>query len=181
MLTKTGLLGVMCALLCAACGQTAMQSAQSRGKTNNSTTLASEPTATPAASAIPQNSPLKTQKEGTQSESKPQRIQFKRGQNTTVIEDTVITNTENSYLVSARAGQTMSVSIKSIKRARFADTEYDASFRIVNARSGEPLEKKESDQWTNSWRGQLPETGDYIINIVGMTDNTWYKLKVAVK
>lgn len=83
--------------------------------------------------------------------------------------------------MSARAGQIMSVSIKSVKRPRFADSEHDASFRIVNASTGVPLEKEESKQWRDHWRGQLPGTGDYIINVIGLTDNTGYTLRVTVR
>lgn len=100
-------------------------------------------------------------------QSRTQRIQFARGSNATTVQSAVVRGTRDTYLLNARARQTMTVSISSV--------ENNAVFDII-APNGQNLKTE-----TTSFTGRLPATGDYKIVVGGTRGNATYRLQVSIK
>jgi len=80
--------------------------------------------------------------------------------------------TRDKYLLSAKAGQTMTVGITSV--------EHNAVFSIAKPGGGFlPGATDEGD--ATKWRGKLPDTGDYVIEVGGTRGNADYSLTIAIK
>ena len=100
------------------------------------------------------------------------RVKFARGQNSTTIKGSATWGTSYIYLLHARAGQTLTVSVEGVP-----------VFRIVppGARNYEALEGADN---VKEWSGRLPRTGTYQIN-VGHADDAYadapYELKISVQ
>ena len=100
------------------------------------------------------------------------RVKFARGQNSTVIKGQATWGASYIYLLHARAGQTLTVSIAGVP-----------VFRVVppGARNYEALEGADN---VKEWSGRLPRTGTYQIN-VGHADDAYadapYELKISVQ
>ena len=109
----------------------------------------------------------------------PRRISFARGRNSAVVRGRWIRGTTAEWLVKARAGQTMTVKIKSTPKVDdrgkvIPGTENDATFDVVSP-SGKAFGVSGS-----VWKERLPESGYYSILIVGGHGNTHYVLTVTV-
>ena len=102
-----------------------------------------------------------------QPSSRTRRIRFTRSTSSAVVEDAVVRGTRDIYLLSAKAGQTMTVSITSL--------ENNAVFGIVAP--NQKLIKQEA----TSWSTKLSKTGDYRIVVGGTRGNATYKLRVEIK
>jgi hypothetical protein len=100
-------------------------------------------------------------------QSRTQRIRFARGANSAVVEDAVVRGTRDIYLLGARAGQKMTVSITSVEK--------NAVFDIIA-----PNQKMLKQEATN-WSAKLPTNGDYRIVVGGTRGNATYKLRVEIK
>jgi hypothetical protein len=100
------------------------------------------------------------------------RVRFARGSTTATMKNSVVRGTRDIYLVGARAGQRMTVSITSAER--------NAVFAIY-APSNDTLEGASEDQAVKNWSGELPESGDYKIEVGGTRGNATYTLKVTVR
>ncbi len=100
-------------------------------------------------------------------QSRTRRIQFARGASSAVVEDAVVRGTRDTYLLGAKAGQKMTVSITSV--------ENNAVFDIISPK--QKLLKQEA----TSWSTQLPATGNYRIVVGGTRGNATYKLRVEIK
>lgn len=100
-------------------------------------------------------------------QSRTRRIQFARGASSAVVEDAVVRGTRDTYLVGAKAGQKMTVSITSV--------ENNAVFDITSPK--QKLIKQEA----TSWSTKLSATGDYRIVVGGTRGNATYKLRVEIK
>ena len=100
-------------------------------------------------------------------QSRTRRIQFVRGASSAVVEDAVVRGTRDTYLVGAKAGQKITVSITSV--------ENNAVFDIVSPK--QKLIKQEA----TSWSTKLSATGDYRIVVGGTRGNATYKLRVEIK
>lgn len=100
-------------------------------------------------------------------QSRTRRIQFARGSSSAVVENAVVRGTRDTYLLGAKAGQKMTVSITSV--------ENNAVFDIISPK--QKLLKQEA----TSWSVQLPATGDYRIVVGGTRGNATYKLRVEIK
>lgn len=100
-------------------------------------------------------------------QSRTQRIRFARGASSAVIEDAVVRGTRDIYLLGARAGQKMTVSITSVEK--------NAVFDIIA-----PNQKMLKQEATN-WSAKLPTNGDYRIVVGGTRGNATYKLRVEIK
>ncbi len=103
----------------------------------------------------------------TQASSRTRRIKFARGANSAVVENAVVRGTRDIYLLGAKAGQTMTVSITSL--------ENNAVFDIIA-----PNQKIIKQEGT-SWSTKLSATGDYRIVVGGTRGNATYKLRVEIK
>ena len=95
------------------------------------------------------------------------RVTFPRGRTTAVIKDTVRLCTSHEYRLRARAGQTMTVHLA---------TGSKTSFTIWTPTGDTP----EGADGSKDWSGELPETGDYTINI-GTDATAAYTLEVTIR
>ncbi|MBD2185305.1 hypothetical protein H6S82_31290 [Planktothrix sp. FACHB-1355] len=100
-------------------------------------------------------------------QSRTRRLQFARGRNSTTVKDAVVRGTTDTYLLGARAGQTMNVSISSV--------EANVVFDVV-APNGTKLTEE-----ATSFSGELPATGDYRVVIGTTRGNGSYTLQVSIK
>ncbi|MFB2922202.1 hypothetical protein [Aerosakkonema funiforme] len=100
-------------------------------------------------------------------QSRRRRLQFARGSNSTIVKDAVVRGTTDTYLLGARAGQTMTVSVSSM--------EANVVFDVVA-----PNRTKLTEEETR-FSGELPATGDYQV-VIGTTGrNGSYTLQVSIK
>jgi hypothetical protein len=96
------------------------------------------------------------------------RIRFARGRSTAVLKDAVVRGTIDHYLLRASAGQTMTVRITSL--------EDNAVFEVFAPGSGRSISGNGTE-----WSGELPSSGDYVIDVSGTRGNASYTLQVTVK
>ena len=103
-------------------------------------------------------------------ESKPasRRVQFQRGSSAAVLRGKVSLSLPDTYLVGARAGQTMSVQLSSPQKA--------VKFTVMSPESTTLI----ADD-TRIWAGKLPETGDYYIIVRGDERGGTYAMTVTIK
>jgi hypothetical protein len=87
-----------------------------------------------------------------------------------VIKDAVVRGTRDRYILGARAGQTLIVHITSL--------ENNAVFDIY-ARGGKRV--LDGAQETTDWTGELPRSGDYVIEVGGTRGNATYTLEVTIR
>jgi hypothetical protein len=100
------------------------------------------------------------------------RVKFPRGRTSTVINNAVLREEVDQYILNARAGQRMKVDISSI--------EDNASFEIVRP----DKTRLSGADWADDakhWNGELPETGDYVIEVAPTRGNATYRLKVEIR
>ena len=98
------------------------------------------------------------------------RVRFKRGSTSAKVSGAVVRGTRDTYIVGARKGQTMTVSITSVEK--------NASFTISFAGGQEALEDA-SD--VTQWSGELTDDNDYEIEVGPTRGNSTYTLTVRVK
>jgi hypothetical protein len=94
------------------------------------------------------------------------QVKFARGRTTTVIKDTVRLCTSHEWVLRARRGQTMSVHLATGKKTSFT----------LQSPSG----TVEDADGVKDWSGELPETGNYVIN-VGTDATAAYTLEVTIR
>lgn len=100
-------------------------------------------------------------------QSRTQRIQFPRGRNSTTIQNAVVRGTTDTYILNARARQTMTVNISAV--------ENNAVFDIVAPN------RQIIRQGVTSFSGRLAAAGDYRIVVGGTRGNASYRLQVAIR
>ena len=100
------------------------------------------------------------------------RVRFARGSTTATLKNSVVRGTRDRYTLGARAGQKMSVLITSIER--------NAVFTI-HTPSGDTLAGAGEGEDASKWSGELPQSGDYMIEVGGTRGNATYTLKVTVR
>jgi len=98
------------------------------------------------------------------------RLRFPAGQSSTSIDSAVIRGEMDRYILGAKAGQSMKVTITSL--------EYNAAFQISKPDGGE-VPGATSD--ASKWSGTLPVSGDYVITVHGTRGNATYKLAIAIQ
>lgn len=101
------------------------------------------------------------------------RIKFPKGKSSATVSGAVIRGDRDTYVVGAKAGQTMTVRITSRER--------NAVFQIRDATNGEYLQDAGEADDATSITSDLPATGDYEIIVGGTRGNASYKLTVAIK
>ncbi|MEZ4662760.1 MAG: LysM peptidoglycan-binding domain-containing protein [Caldilineaceae bacterium] len=105
------------------------------------------------------------------SQDTTERIQFAAGATGTTVTGTVTDPAHRKYLVRAQAGQTMNVTLNSAQPT--------TSFSVVGVSGGQVL--KALGSGSNSWSGLLPQTQDYLIEIVTLEfSSTAYGLTVEI-
>ncbi len=98
------------------------------------------------------------------------RVRFARGRTSTVIKEAVVRGTRDRYILGARAGQTLLVHITSV--------EDNAVFDIYGPGGKAVLD---GAQETTDWTGELPRSGDYVIEVGGTRGNATYTLEVTIR
>ena len=101
------------------------------------------------------------------------RIRFAKGRSSTVISNAVLREDVDQYIVGAKAGQRMKVVITSL--------ESNAAFQISSPRNGGTLPGAGFDDDVTKWSGELPETGDYVIEVAPTRGNATYRLTVEIR
>ena len=101
------------------------------------------------------------------------RIKFAKGRTSTVISNAVLREDVDQYIVGARAGQKMKVEITSLER--------NASFDISKPRNEGTLLGAGFDDDATKWSGELPATGDYVIEVAPTRGNATYRLTVEIR
>jgi hypothetical protein len=107
-----------------------------------------------------------------------ERIQFKPGASSATVGGTAVGGEEKTYLVGARAGQTMSVKIT--ENSQYNDVVFhivapDGSFPMGT--NGEGVD--EQSEISTAWSGKLPKTGDYKI-VIGTIESKKANFKMLV-
>jgi hypothetical protein len=100
-------------------------------------------------------------------ESRTRRIQFRRNATSAVVEDAVVRGTRDTYLLRARRGQTMTVSITSLENNAVFDIQFPNGTIV--------------QQEATSWRGVLSTTGDHKIIVGGTRGNATYRMQVSIR
>ena len=100
------------------------------------------------------------------------RIKFQRGRTSTVISNAVLRDEIDEYILNARAGQKMKVDISSV--------EDNASFQITRPDKTQLLPGAAFDDDAKHWNGELPESGDYTIEVAPTRGNATYRLKIEI-
>ncbi len=101
------------------------------------------------------------------------RIKFPRGSTSTVINNAVLRDEIDQYILNARAGQKMKVDISSI--------EDNASFQITRPDKTQLLPGAGFDDDAKHWNGELSDSGDYTIEVAPTRGNATYRLKVEIR
>ena len=102
--------------------------------------------------------------------SKPayRRVQFKRGTSSTTLQGRASMTLPDTYVVGARAGQVMTVTLTASRSA--------VTFMLMTARTTDSLAND-----TRTWTGTLPETGDYIIVVDADERGGTYSMTISIK
>lgn len=103
-------------------------------------------------------------------ESKPayRRVQFKRGTSSTTLSGKVSIALPDTYLVGARAGQTMTVQLTAPGKS--------VRFLLMS-----PASRNLIADNSRSWTGTLPETGDYTILVDANARAATYSMTISIK
>ena len=127
-----------------------------------------EPTSTPklttGEATLPEGATVKPAMLISQ-KSRTMRVRFAPGASGATVKSSVVRGTRDTYLVSAKARQTMRVNISSV--------EGNAVFDIKG-----PNGRMIAQERTN-WNGTLASTGDYEIIVGGTRGNASYTLRVS--
>jgi hypothetical protein len=115
---------------------------------------------------------------GDNTETNGNRIRFKPGASSAIVGGTAVGGGEKTYLVGARAGQTMSVKIT--ENSQYNDVVFhivapDGSFPMGT--NGEGVD--EQSEISTTWSGKLPKTGDYKI-VLGTIESKKANFKMSV-
>ena len=100
------------------------------------------------------------------------RIKFAKGKSSATLRDAVLREEVHYYLIKVNQGQRMTVKITSLEK--------NASFRISKPSGGYVPGAGEMEEPTN-WNGNIPESGDYKIEVGADRGNATYRLTVSVK
>ena len=97
----------------------------------------------------------------------PIRVKFAPGTSSTVLDNSVVRGSRDIYLLGAKGGQTMNLSITSL--------EDNAVFDLVAPDGKTIIQEKTNESIV------LPETGDYQVIVGGTRGNATYQLQVEIK
>ena len=100
------------------------------------------------------------------------RVRFTKGHTSATYKGAVVRGTRDRYLVGARAGQLMTVRIRSV--------EQNAVFSIADP-AGQYMKGAGEEDDATDWTGRLPTSGDFAIEVGGTRGNAEYSLTVLVK
>ena len=101
-----------------------------------------------------------------------ERVRFAPGKDSAIVKGAVLRGERDRYIVGAKAGQTMIVTITSL--------EDNAVFEIGKPGGGE-FPGAASGNDATKWRGILPASGDYVISVGGTRGNATYSLSIVIR
>jgi hypothetical protein len=103
-------------------------------------------------------------------ESKPssRRVQFRRGASSATVQGRVSIELSDTWIVGARAGQTMTVQLNSPRSS--------VRFILMTSRTTQSLADN-----TRSWTGTLPDTDDYLILVESDAKGGTYSMTITIK
>jgi hypothetical protein len=100
------------------------------------------------------------------------RIRFAPGHSSAQVKSSVLRGERNEYVLTAKAGQRMILSIRSLEK--------NAAFTVYPPGSARPLPATEEERDATTWTGKLPKHGDYVISVGSTRGNATYVLKVTI-
>jgi len=100
------------------------------------------------------------------------RVRFPRGGTTATLKNSVVRGTADRYTLGARSGQKLTARITSLE---------DNAIFLIYQPGGEILEGTGEGPNEMNWSGELPHSGDYVIEVSGTRGNATYTLKVTVR
>jgi hypothetical protein len=103
-----------------------------------------------------------------QADSTPVRIRFDRGATSAIVSGTLVANSSVRYVLRAAAGQLMDVQLSPAEGAWISVT--TTSGRSLTPQTGRP----------SGFRGYLPSSGDYWIDVKAGTQGVSYSLNIAI-
>lgn len=103
-----------------------------------------------------------------------ERIRFASGKSSTVVSGKISSREQKTYLIGARAGQTIEIKITD------GGANHDVVFSLI-APDGVNLmgDDESGDGYDTGWKGKLPKTGDYKI-VVGTIESEKANFKMSV-
>lgn len=102
-----------------------------------------------------------------------QQIKFARGRTSTTIQQSVLRGERDHYVLRARAGQKLQVSISSLEK--------NAAFQIYLPGRKKMLKGAGETDDATRWNGKLPVAGNYTIEVGSTRGNAGYKLVVTLR
>jgi len=115
-----------------------------------------------------------------------EEIRFPPGSYSTVIEQSVIRGERDLYYLTARAAQTLAVSLSALEHnAVFAI--YPPGYAVTSGEDGctdikgASLAGAGESEAATTWEGLLPVSGKYLIVVGGTRGNATYKLKITIR
>jgi hypothetical protein len=112
-------------------------------------------------------------------------LKFPSGNNSTLIQGSVIRGESDQYFLTAKAGQKMEVGITAVeKNAAFAI--YQPGYKVgkdadgILEIKGTALQGAGEGEDATAWQGVLPSSGKYLILVGGTRGNATYKLKITI-
>lgn len=100
------------------------------------------------------------------------RVRLAEGHTSATYQGAVVRGTRDRYLVRARAGQSMTVSISSV--------EQNAVFSIADP-SGAFMKGAGDEDDATHWHGMLSASGDFAIEVGGTRGNAEYALTIVLR
>ena len=94
---------------------------------------------------------------GLAEDVRTERVQFGKGATSAHLEGTVVGFESVDYVLGATAGQKMSVEISTDNRFLF--------FNVIDTSTDEHLFTGSMEAEPNTWSGELPSDGDYIVQV----------------
>ena len=108
----------------------------------------------------------------TSADGVTKRIKFARGKHSATVSNAVIRGDQDTYILGARGGQTMT--------ARITSVENNAVFQIEGP-DGEYLSGAGETDDATQVTAELPMNGDYKVIVGGTRGNATYKLTVSIR
>jgi len=115
-----------------------------------------------------------------------QEVLFAKGQNSTLIKQSVIRGESDQYFLIGKAGQKMEVSITAEEK-NAAVTIYQPGYKAgkdadgILEIKGATLKGAGEGEDATSWKGALPGSGKYLILVGPTRGNATYKLKITIR
>lgn len=100
------------------------------------------------------------------------RVRFQPGTSGAKLQGALARGEQNTYILGASGGQTMTVSISSV--------EANAVFHIIGS-SGKALAGAEPGDDATRWQGQLQRDGDYRVVVGATRGGAEYTLQISIK